>query len=57
MGITVLGNIRWKGATIYLRGGLAGEHVGIRKRDEQFYEVYYGRKLIDVLDRFSLRLV
>ena len=46
------GNISWMKATIYIRRSLAGESVAIKKINDQFYEVYYGNKRLETLDRF-----
>ncbi len=46
------GRIKWINKKIYIKSSLAGEYVGIRQIDDQFYEIFFGNKLIDTIDRF-----
>lgn len=51
------GEIRWKGQLVYVGGVLAGEHVALRKAEDDWQDMYFGPLLIARWDERKKRLI
>jgi putative transposase len=51
------GDISWKGHHVYLTATLAGELVGLRRVDEDRWDIYFGPIRLAQLDTFRKRLI
>jgi len=51
------GEIKWKGAKVYLTQALTGESVGLKQESEDNWAVYFGPLQIELLDETTMKVI